>query len=206
MGPTEIWNHKDWISKLLLFPSLPFCLSLFLKNMSFRHAAFLIYKIICVFFLLSSFLFSSVVPFHLHPVSLVCLSLDVDNVVGCFSWNFLWAYIEWQSWGKDGQCKMSTELIVVALCIQKKLDSQSIFLQQQNFKNRRFCKKRQPLPGHFFSVLHQDPQERPQSTVKLLWCHCQLCWQISPYDAITAFEEDDPFTGPFDIPWGRGYS
>lgn len=46
---------------------------------------------------------------------------------------------------------MSTELIVIGLHIQKKLDSQSIFLQQQNFKNRGFCKNEQPLPGHFFS-------------------------------------------------------
>lgn len=152
---------------------------------------FLIYKTICVFCLCFCFFLSGT-----FSITLVCLSLDVDNVVGSFSWSLLWAYVEWQSCGgKDRQCKMSTELTVIALRIQKRFDSRSTFLQQQNFINRRFCINGQPPPGEFFSVLHQDPQERPQSTVQLLWCHCQLCWQISPWDAIATFEEEDPFTG-----------
>lgn len=152
---------------------------------------FLIYKTICVFCF--CFFFFSVVPFQLHwcvcllmLIMLLAASLEVsyehtlnDRIVG----------------GKKRKCKMSTELTVVALRTQKRFDSWSTFLQQQNFINRRFCINGQPPPGEFFSVLHQDPQERPQSTVQLLWCHCQLCWQISPWDAIATFEEEDPFTG-----------
>lgn len=57
---------------------------------------FLIYKTICVAFL------SGILSLTSCVIGL-SVSLDVDNVVGSFSWRFLWAYSEWQRGGGEGQ-------------------------------------------------------------------------------------------------------
>lgn len=162
---------------------------------------FLIYKTICVFCFCFFFLSGT------FSITLVCLSLDVDNVVGSFSWSLLWAYVEWQNCGgKEKEVQNEYRTDCCSLAHTEEIWFLVNFSSAAKFYKQKILHKWTTSSWWILLCLAPGSSRKASKHSAATVMPLSVVLTNKSLGRYRNLWRGRPFHRPFDIPWGRGCS